>query len=116
MSGIVECPDCGGKFTVEEYPSHNCSRLRLVVFDTNGNRWGSYNGNEMFKLPRFPPTELKQPNKTELSLKQNPSDGTLQRNYSDDNLTEPGASHNSRKQQESKSHVEPTACSPLPAC
>jgi len=49
---IQKCPNCKGSFISEEYQTHECGDM-WQSFDTDGNRWGSYDGQNWFSLPPF---------------------------------------------------------------
>lgn len=53
MSNVIMCIKCHRNYIVEEYDSHICEQLVMTVFDTNGNRWGSYDRRKFFPLPSF---------------------------------------------------------------
>jgi hypothetical protein len=52
-NGIVKCSRCGNFFISEEYNSHSCRQIVIEMFDTDGNRWGSYDKITYFSLPPF---------------------------------------------------------------
>jgi hypothetical protein len=60
------CQNCKRRYISEEFQNHICQRLVITIFDTDGNRWGSYDRITFFPLPPFPkiPTNLQQPKKT----------------------------------------------------
>ncbi|WP_148680840.1 hypothetical protein [Candidatus Nitrososphaera gargensis] len=45
---------------MEEHESHCCQALAMLIFDSDGNRWGSYDRVNFFPLPpfNFKPTKL----------------------------------------------------------
>ena len=51
---IVKCGRCNGLYIKEEYTLHMCKKLVIQSFDTDGNRWGSYDRISFFPLPPFP--------------------------------------------------------------
>ncbi len=51
--GIVKCAKCNRNYIEEEYDLHLCKRLAIEMFDTEGNRWGSYDKLRFFPLPPF---------------------------------------------------------------
>lgn len=65
-SNVITCNRCNRTYVWEEYQSHQCRKLQIEVFDTDGNRWGSHDRITFFSLPPFPklPTKMQQPNKT----------------------------------------------------
>jgi hypothetical protein len=64
---IARCMHCLGTYIDEEYDYHDCTSLSIVVFDSEGRRWGSYDSMNFFALPSFGfkvPTNLQQPDRT----------------------------------------------------
>jgi hypothetical protein len=51
MSNMTKCTKCNGVFIEEEFENHVCGVLSLEIFDTDGNRWGSYDRINVFRLP-----------------------------------------------------------------
>jgi hypothetical protein len=49
-----QCKDCGGNYIIEEFRSHDCRLLIITIFDTDGNKWGSYDRINFFPLAPFP--------------------------------------------------------------
>ena len=52
-SNTLRCDVCDRCYIAEEFNSHICEQLSIVFFDTDGNRWGSYDRINVFKLPPF---------------------------------------------------------------
>jgi hypothetical protein len=49
----IKCTKCGRTYISEEYRRHTCQEVVMTVFDTDGNRWGSYDRMKFFRLPSF---------------------------------------------------------------
>jgi hypothetical protein len=52
-TNIIRCDICDRNYIDEEFEIHKCEELSIVIFDTNGNRWGSYDRIKFFPLPPF---------------------------------------------------------------
>jgi hypothetical protein len=53
-NNLVKYDTCGRFYIIEEYNDHVCQVLAITIFDTDGNRWGSYDKVTFFPLPPFP--------------------------------------------------------------
>jgi hypothetical protein len=53
MNNLSKCAKCDGVYIEEEFENHICGVLALEIFDTDGNRWGSYDRINLFRLPSF---------------------------------------------------------------
>jgi hypothetical protein len=51
---IIECEVCHNRYIVEEFSAHVCQKLAIVMFDTDGNRWGSYDRISLFPISPLP--------------------------------------------------------------
>src|SRR5213593_860480 len=50
-NNLFFCALCQRTYIQEEYDNHVCQKIVLTVFDTEGNRWASYDRITFFRLP-----------------------------------------------------------------